>query len=223
MTSASVATLSSGEAARLFRLEQVIETGKQTFLRVGQALLEIRDSRLYRDTHGTFEAYCAERWEISRPRAYQMIDAAGVAKAVAPVSTDVDTPVIRSEAVARELAPVLRQNGAETARQVWQDAVTEHGDKPTAAQVREIAKRTTTATPIPAADPLGPKPSSDNDPEYRWLKLVHGLVSLANSIRDLDGLPALTATWDTRTRDQFLAELDYLIQTLQHVKQEAAA
>lgn len=40
--------------------------------------LRIRDERLYRATHDTFEAYCRERWSMSRFRAQQLISAAGV-------------------------------------------------------------------------------------------------------------------------------------------------
>ncbi len=34
----------------------------QTFYEVGNALLQIRDERLYRQTHSTFEEYCREKW-----------------------------------------------------------------------------------------------------------------------------------------------------------------
>jgi hypothetical protein len=33
--------------------------------RRGTALLEVRDRRLYRETHATFEDYCRERWRFS--------------------------------------------------------------------------------------------------------------------------------------------------------------
>ena len=63
-------------------LERVIERGQQTFIEVGRALLEIRDRRLYRETHATFEAYCRERWGWGRHRANQYINGAHVADAV---------------------------------------------------------------------------------------------------------------------------------------------
>lgn len=65
-------------------LERVIERGQQTFIEVGRALLEIRDRRLYRETHATFEAYCRERWGWSRQHAMRQMDAAQVADAVTP-------------------------------------------------------------------------------------------------------------------------------------------
>ncbi|HET7037948.1 MAG TPA: hypothetical protein VFI42_19905, partial [Thermomicrobiaceae bacterium] len=60
---------------RLAELEAVIERGVPTFMEVGQALAEIRDARLYRETHTTFEAYCRERWGFTSSRARQLIGA----------------------------------------------------------------------------------------------------------------------------------------------------
>lgn len=68
-------------------LERVIERGQQTFIEVGRALLEIRDRRLYRETHTTFEAYCRERWGWSRHHANRHIDAALVTDALVPTGT----------------------------------------------------------------------------------------------------------------------------------------
>jgi hypothetical protein len=50
--------------SRLETLERVIESGLRTFVEVGEALMEIRDQRLYQDA--TFEDYCRERWGISQ-------------------------------------------------------------------------------------------------------------------------------------------------------------
>jgi hypothetical protein len=72
---------------------------------VGNALREIRDSRLYRATHGTFEAYCRERWGISRPHAYRLISSAEVAKSLSPVG-DITERALRPLA---KLHPQKRQ------------------------------------------------------------------------------------------------------------------
>ena len=58
------------EAEKLARHEQVIERGLATFVEVGEALSEIRDARLYRESHTTFEAYCRERWGFTDRRAH---------------------------------------------------------------------------------------------------------------------------------------------------------
>lgn len=123
-------SLSPVEETRLTVLETVIDQGRQTFIEVGNALLEIRDSRLYRQTHGTFEAYCTSRWDFTYQRAYQLIEAARVSTMVeiAPAN----------ERQARELAPLL--GDAVRLREAWAEA-NENGDA-TAAKVREsVAKR----------------------------------------------------------------------------------
>lgn len=107
--------LTKTEQKSLVRCEQVIETGMDTYFQVGQALWDIREGRLYRARYETFEQYCAERWEFSRGRAYQLITAAETA---AEMSTIVDTPP-RRESHVRPLLNVPKDHRAE----VWQAAI----------------------------------------------------------------------------------------------------
>lgn len=67
---------------RLVELEATIERGLATFVEVGSALAEIRDSHLYQKSHPTFEAYCRERWGMARQTAYQLIAAVAVVENV---------------------------------------------------------------------------------------------------------------------------------------------
>lgn len=120
------------EVTELGRLEAVIERGLTTFVEVGNALLEIRERRLYRETHGTFEGYCRERWGWSRVHAHRHIQAAQVA-GVLPIG---NAP--QSEAVARELAPLLDQ--PEAVAEVWHEAQAAFGPTPTAAEVRDVVE-----------------------------------------------------------------------------------
>lgn len=62
----------------LAHYEAIIERGLATFVEVGAALLEIRGDRLYRETHATFEDYCAERWGFSRFYAYDLMKSSKV-------------------------------------------------------------------------------------------------------------------------------------------------
>lgn len=121
-------------AARLAELEAIIEQGLATFVGVAQALLEVRDTRLYRESHPTFEDYCRERWGFSRQRAHQHIDAA-------VLSTMVDKaglPAPTNERQARELAPL--RNDPERMAEAWAEA---NGDgQPTALEVRDAVART---------------------------------------------------------------------------------
>jgi hypothetical protein len=72
---ATPGTLTLQESSRLRQLERIIEEGLEGFLKVGKSLLEIRDSRLYRTTHDTFESYCRDRWALSLSRCNQLIGA----------------------------------------------------------------------------------------------------------------------------------------------------
>lgn len=129
-TTEGVVDLTVAEADRLGELEAVVERGRRAFVEVGAALAEIRDSRLYRATHATFDDYCRERWSISRSRGYRLIDAAEVAELMSPIG---DIP--SSESVARELAPL--KDDPEEMREAWAEAVEVSNGQPTAAEVRQ--------------------------------------------------------------------------------------
>ena len=57
---------------------EMLNIGVDTFIEVGNALAEIRDSRIYRNSFGTFEDYCKERWGFTRMQASRVIAAAEV-------------------------------------------------------------------------------------------------------------------------------------------------
>jgi hypothetical protein len=125
-----VTALATAEASRFAALEETIERGQRTFLEVGEALREIRDSRLYREQHATFEDYCRERWGFTDRRGRQLMDAAAIGTVV-PVS---------SERQARELGKLKDDQARENA---WRDAVDgaeREGRAVTAADVRAAVK-----------------------------------------------------------------------------------
>jgi len=68
--------LTEREIEQLDGCEDVIRRGLGTFFEVGHALLTIREGRLFRAIHPTFEAYCRARWNISRSYAWRVIGAA---------------------------------------------------------------------------------------------------------------------------------------------------
>ena len=81
-TAVEVMDLTVQEKTELAELETIIESGMKSFLVVGRALLKIRDSRLYRDSHRTFDDYCRDRWGMTRMRASQLIAAVAVSENV---------------------------------------------------------------------------------------------------------------------------------------------
>lgn len=130
----TVSILDDLEVSRLTQCEAVIERGLKTFVDVGTALLEIRDSRLYRSEYDTFEDYCRERWGMSRPRAYQLIDAA-------EVSTNLSTIVDKLPATESQARP-LTSLTPEMQVQAWQQAVDTAPDgKITAAHVQAVVSQ----------------------------------------------------------------------------------
>lgn len=124
------------ERTRLAELEAVVDRGLRTFVEVGQALIEIRDSRLYRETHVTFEAYLDGRWGMARAHGYRLIDGARVAAALSPTG---DMPA--NEAQARELGPLLRDEGEKAVLEVWRELKAEYGEAITADRIRRLVKR----------------------------------------------------------------------------------
>lgn len=139
-TGTALATI---EQKRLDELEAIIAAGFQGFADAGAAFREIRDSKLYRGTHATFEAYCPDVWGLKERQVYYLIEAASVA-ALLETRTTVQVPNAR---VARELAPLADK--PEELVGAWQRAVEEHGT-PTAAQVRKIVQ------PEPPLEPVTP-------------------------------------------------------------------
>jgi len=161
--------------------EVIIGQGIATFIEVGIALAEIRDGRLYLETHSTFEDYCRVRWDLGRSRAYQLIDSAAV-------STIADIP---NEAVARAAAPL--KDDPEALRAAMAEAEADAGGKaPTAKQVRNAVQKRKPAKSKPAPTPSIPV-------------LVTFARQIANLTHNIEALPLVNAAY-ALTADQ-LAEV----------------
>lgn len=104
----STEQITIAELADLKKYESVIEKGKQSFVEVGSALMNIRDGKLYRKDHKTFEDYCQSRWGFNRHRGSQLISAA---IAVQQLPADLVT-IVTNEGQARALAKVPRKKRA---------------------------------------------------------------------------------------------------------------
>jgi len=132
----------------LERLEGVIRKNLAAFYEVGQALMAIRDKRLYLCKNGgeyqTFEAYCKGIWDMGKSNAYYLISASEVEK---NLSTMVDKP-----ATERQARPLSKLE-PEQQRQAWQKAVeTAPEGKVTAAHVARVVKGMTEPEEIKGGD-----------------------------------------------------------------------
>jgi hypothetical protein len=128
--------LMEDEKRELTACEQAIDHLRLAFWAAGKALAVIRDRRLYRTTHTTFEDYLKERWEMSRAQAYRLIEAWPLAEQIglSPVG---DTTL--SESHVRALLPVARRHGEETAAEVYRAVIEADGVRVTAQLLAEVA------------------------------------------------------------------------------------
>lgn len=72
--------LTKSERMQLKEHEAVIDNGIHTFVDVGNALLSIREGRLYKSEYDTFAAYCATKWGFNRNYANKIINASEVVR-----------------------------------------------------------------------------------------------------------------------------------------------
>lgn len=133
--------LSTTEQQHLATLEHTIQAGLQTFRDTGAALAEIRDGRLYRATHATFDAYLEHRWGFTRQHAGRLIQAAEVAQVLEPVGYTPDTereartPEVRAAArIVAELEPEQQQQVAKFLQ------ATTGCEKPSTSQIKAVAE-----------------------------------------------------------------------------------
>ena len=133
------ANLSISELEKLDKCEKTIERYKDAFVEVGNALAKIRDGRLYRDTHSSFDVYCRERWGWMRDYADKLIAASGVVERVHTIVGN--SP--KTESQARELNKLPPEEQADA----WREAVeTAPGGKVTAKHVQNVVASRTEKT-----------------------------------------------------------------------------
>lgn len=146
--------LSDDELYELSQHEVVIQRGLKTFIEVGEALMAIREKRLYRQTYYTFEEYCQQRWDISRPRAYQLM---GASQVVANLSTFVDTEtstIGNMPTNESQVRPLTKLETPEEQQAAWTEAVVRSPNgKPTGAIVAAVVDEMRNPHPL-APSPL---------------------------------------------------------------------
>ena len=119
------------EQADLGACEAAIDTLRLAFWAAGKALQVIRDGRLYRATHATFEEYCEDRWQMQRAHANRLIRAWPLAEALAPIGAK-----NLNEGQIRELLPLAIEHGEEAAATVYRTIVETDGVRVTAMLVK---------------------------------------------------------------------------------------
>jgi hypothetical protein len=123
---------------------------------VGEALTEIRDNRLYREEHPTFEAFCSDVLGFSRQHAYRLIAGAAVAGILSPMGDKEDL----TERTVRPLAGLP----AEQAREVYKATVDRVGPAPRARDIEATLKPAPVERTLPAVFGSASMTHHDDDP-----------------------------------------------------------
>ncbi|MHC5819954.1 MAG: hypothetical protein ACYT04_29820 [Nostoc sp.] len=150
-----VAELTEEEQSDRLHLERRVE---RAFFEAGKALAELRDRRLYRSTHKTFEEYCRDRFGYTHRNVNYLI--AG--------SLVVDNIIMGTNGSQNEITDEMGTNGsqilptnerqvrplvpleAEEQRTAWQTAVQQAGGKvPTGRIVKDVVQRIMERTQVP--------------------------------------------------------------------------
>lgn len=130
---AETTELTAAESDHLAECEATISRGLETFREVGDALMSIRDNRLYRAQFETFEAYAEQKWGFSKTHANRLVAASSVAAILAPMGVE-----INSERAARELTSLL--DDPDEMRAAFTEAIERSSGRPTAAVIRDVVR-----------------------------------------------------------------------------------
>jgi len=128
-------TLTPEEERERHRLELRVE---RPFFEAGKALTQLRDQKLYRSTHKTFEAYCQERFGFSRRHPYRLMEAATVVDNLEAFCVQFGHILPAKESVCRPLVELE----LDEQRTVWHQIMqTTSGKQPTAQIVKSAVEQ----------------------------------------------------------------------------------
>ncbi|AKE65959.1 Benzoyl-CoA reductase/2-hydroxyglutaryl-CoA dehydratase subunit, BcrC/BadD/HgdB [Microcystis aeruginosa NIES-2549] len=202
------------ERQRLFWERKV----ERAFYEAGTALKELRDRRLYRSTHKTFEEYVQDRFGMKQSRSYQLIEATGVVDnllaKVPPLvellgdSSDKVPPLVEVLPTNERQVRPLIQLEPDQQREVWQQAVEAAGGKvPSGRIVKDIVQRILERTKIPIPYRVGDvcEILIKDNPELRGLG---GCWCIVIEVREFS---CLVRTWNGEytVREENLRDLQY--------------
>jgi hypothetical protein len=189
-------------------LERKVE---RAFYQAGVALMELRDRRLYRSTHATFEDYCRDceasrrhRFDYVRRRSYQLIDAAKIYNNLSEKCEQIVHILPTREGQVRPMS----QLNAEQQLLAWSTAVEEAGGKvPSGRIVKDVVQRIKDKERSPIALKVGEvcQIIAKDNPELRGKSGCWCIVS------EVYEFSCLVATWESEyiLRSEHLKSLGY--------------
>ncbi len=134
-TTQEIGELTEDEEQERHQLELKVE---RAYYEAGSALRELRDKRLYRSTHRTFEEYCQDRFGFQRRHCYRLIEAANVVDNLQEFCVQFGHILPATESVCRSLTIFQPPQQIKA----WQQILQETGGKhPTGKEVKGIVER----------------------------------------------------------------------------------
>jgi hypothetical protein len=148
VTAVEIPELTEQEIRDRLHLERQVE---KAFYLAGKALTELRDRKLYRSTHKTFEEYCRERFGFERRYPYRLMESTVVVDNLMKMcpnrthfQNDLDTSTPDSSETQvlpineYQLRPLIPLE-PEVQREAWQQAVEAAGGKvPSGRVVKDV-------------------------------------------------------------------------------------
>ncbi len=203
--------LTIDEESDRYNLEKKVE---RAFYQAGMALGELRDRRLYRSTHVTFEEYCRDRFDFTRRRPYQLIEAAQIYDNLIDKSQPNTQILPTKEGQVRPLSELK----TEQQPIAWEAAVEQAGGKvPTGRIVKEVVKRMKDDNPKPITFQVGEicQIMTKDNPELR------GKGGCWCIIKHIYKLSCQVTTWDNKyvLRSENLKSLGYSPEERQQMAQ----
>ena len=196
-----IAPLTTEEEGDRLHLERKVE---RAFYEAGMALMQLRDRRLYRSTHATFEEYCRDRFGHTRRRPYQMIEAALIYDNLIEKCAKILHILPTKEGQIQPLSQLEREEQPEA----WISAVEEAGGKvPPGRIVKAVVQRIKDKERPPIALRVGEvcQIIAKNNPELRGKSGCWCIVS------EVYEFSCLVATWESEyiLRSEHLKSLGY--------------
>ncbi|HYX16880.1 MAG TPA: hypothetical protein VE944_21520 [Nostoc sp.] len=173
VTAVEVPELTQEEQSDRLHLERRVE---RAFFEAGKALAELRDRRLYRSTHKTFEEYCRDRFGHSRRQSYLLMDAAVVFDNLMEKCDQFDHILPTAEGQVRPMTKLEPQEQQEA----WVKAVEQAGGKvPPARIVKNVVQQIMERTQVPNTYQLGEvcQILAKDNPELRGKGGCWGIVN----------------------------------------------
>ena len=193
------APLTEIEERELLHLEQKVE---RAFFIAGASLREIRERRLFRNSHATFEEYCRERFNFTRQAANYLIAGASVFEILTTNGCQI-LPTAE-----RQVRPITSLDDRDEQIEAWSVAVEEAGNRvPSSRVVKEVVRRIKDKERVPIPWKVGEVCSlvAKDNPELRGKS---GCWCIVHEVYELS---CLVQTWDNEyiLHPQHLKSLGY--------------